>query len=47
MKYLRELMRIADEDICLSTTGEFIRLDSFGCFLGFSCVLGKSNENHK
>lgn len=33
--------------ICLSATGEFIRLDSFGCLLEFSCVLGKSNESHK
>ena len=33
--------------ICLSTRGEFIRLDNFGCLLEFSCVLGKSNESHK
>lgn len=46
-------MATADEDkktcwaICVSTTGEFIRLGSFGCLLGFSFVLGKTNESRK
>lgn len=51
LKHLREWTDVADEDkktcwtIRLSTTGEFVRLDSFGCLLGFSCVLGKNNDS--
>lgn len=33
--------------ICQSRTGEFMRLDSFVCSLGFDCVLGKSNGNQQ